>query len=74
MKKVFWTICMIAGFAFPAWNNLAHATAETKKVCHDKVKDGKPVLDKTGKQQQNCKTIKVHQKLDGTKVDDVKKK
>ena len=31
MKKLFWAVCMVAGFAFPAWNNLAHATAETKK-------------------------------------------
>jgi hypothetical protein len=31
-------------------------------------KDGKPVLDKAGKPQQECKTIKVHKKLEGTKV------
>lgn len=34
--------------------------AETKKVCHDKVVKGKTT--------QVCKTIKVHKKLDGTKV------
>ena len=28
---------------------------ETKKVCVDKVKDGKPVLGKDGKPQQDCK-------------------
>jgi hypothetical protein len=43
--------------------------AEVKKVCIDKVtKDGKPVLDKAGKQVQECKEMKVHKKLEGTKV------
>jgi hypothetical protein len=44
--------------------------AETKEVCHDRVgKDGKPVMDKkTGKPTQDCKTIKVHKKLEGTEV------
>lgn len=47
---------------------------ETKKVCIDvKDKDGKVVKDpKTGNPKQNCKTMKVHQKLDGTKVPDKK--
>ena len=53
MKKLFWAVCMVAGFAFPAWNNLAHATAETKKVCKEKTdKAGKPILDKAGKPQE----------------------
>ena len=44
-------------------------SAEVKKVCVDKVtKDGKPVLDKAGKQVQDCKEMKVHKKLEGTKV------
>lgn len=43
--------------------------AQVKKVCIDKVtKDGKPVLDKAGKQVQDCKEMKVHKKLEGTKV------
>lgn len=47
--------------------------AEVKKVCVDKVtKDGKPVMDKDGKQVQDCKEMKVHQKLEGTKVPDKK--
>ena len=43
---------------------------EVKTVCIDKVtKDGKPVIDKkTGKQAQECKQMKVHKKLEGTKV------
>jgi hypothetical protein len=53
--------------------NIAHAEAETKMVCVDKVgKDGQPVKDKAGKVQQTCKEIKVHKKLEGTKVPDKK--
>ena len=43
--------------------------AEEKQVCHDRVgKDGKPVVGKDGKPTQDCKTIKVHKKLEGTEV------
>lgn len=43
--------------------------AEEKKVCVDKVgKDGKVLVGKDGKPQQDCKTIKIHQKLEGTQV------
>lgn len=46
---------------------------EKEKVCIDKMtKDGKPVLDKAGKPQQECKEIKVHKKLEGTKVPEKK--
>ena len=39
--------------------------AEEKQVCVDKVtKDGKPVIAKDGKPQQECKVIKVHKKLE----------
>jgi len=49
---------------------------ETKKVCIDvQGKDGKPVMDKkTGKPKQNCTTVKVRQKFEGTKIEDAKKK
>ena len=48
---------------------------ETKKVCVDvQGKDGKPVMDpKTKKPKQECKTVKKHQKHEGTKVPDAKK-
>ena len=49
------------------------STPETKKVCIDKMKDGKPVLGKDGKPQQDCKEVKQHKKLEGTKVEDAKK-
>ena len=69
MKK--FIVAVVASFALAS----AFAEAETKKVCKEKTdKAGKPVLDKAGKPQEECKTIKVHQKLEGTKVEDAKKK
>jgi hypothetical protein len=48
---------------------------ETKKVCIDvQGKDGKPVMGKDGKPKQNCTTVKVRQKFEGTKIEDAKKK
>ena len=45
--------------------------AEEKQVCVDKVtKDGKPMVGKDGKPQQECKVIKVHKKLE---VEETKK-
>lgn len=45
------------------------AKAETRTVCVDKTgKDGKALVDKNGKVQQQCKTMKVHKKLEGTAV------
>lgn len=66
MKKIITiiTLALATTFAFGA---------ETEKVCIDKMtKDGKPVLDKAGKPQQECKVIKVHKKLEGTKVPEKK--
>jgi hypothetical protein len=69
MKKLI--VAIVASFALVS----AFAEAETKKVCKEKTdKAGKVILDKEGKPQQECKTIKVHQKLEGTKVEDAKKK
>lgn len=42
-------------------------SAEKKKVCHEET-------DKKGKKKEVCKEIKVHKKLEGTKVPDGKKK
>jgi hypothetical protein len=48
---------------------------KTKKVCLDvQGKDGKPVLGKDGKPRQNCTTVKVREKFEGTKIEDAKKK
>lgn len=50
-----------------------YAEPEVKRVCIDKItKDGKPVLGKDGKPQQECKDIKIHKKLEGTKVPEKK--
>jgi hypothetical protein len=49
------------------------ARAETTKVCID-VKDrtGQPVKDAKGKVKQTCKTMKKHNKLEGTRVPEKK--
>jgi len=68
LKQLFWASCVVAGISFLSWNNPVFA-AEEKQVCHDRVgKDGKPVMGKDGKPVQDCKTIKVHKKLEGTEV------
>jgi hypothetical protein len=52
---------------------LTVSAAETQKVCVDKIgKDGKSVVGKDGKPQQECKEMKVHKKLEGTKVPEKK--
>jgi hypothetical protein len=66
MKKIITIASLILATTFAF-------AAETKKVCIDKTtKDGKPVLDKAGKPQQECKQIKIHKKLEGTKVPEKK--
>lgn len=55
--------------------NPAYAEGKTKEVCRDKVdKAGKVVKDKSGKTAQVCKKIKVHKKVDGTRVPEKSKK
>jgi hypothetical protein len=52
---------------------LTVSAAETQKVCVDKLgKDGKVVMGKDGKPAQECKEMKVHKKLEGTKVPEKK--
>lgn len=73
MKSLFYSLCFVLGTVFLAYNNPAFAEAETKKVCLDvKDKDGKPVKDAKGNPKQNCKEVKVHKKLEGTKVPEKK--
>jgi hypothetical protein len=60
MKITFYSTLVILSMTFLSWNNTAFAceAAETKKVCVDKI-------DKAGnKPIKECKTIKVHKKLD----------
>ena len=62
MKKFVSTV-LIALFATVSF------AAEEKVVCVDKIgKDGKAVIGKDGKPQQDCKKIKVHKKLEGTEI------
>jgi hypothetical protein len=69
MKKVI--LAVITSLALVS----AFAEAETKQVCKDKLdKTGKPIKKADGSAAQECKTIKVHKKLEGTKVEDAKKK
>ncbi len=50
------------------------AAGEMKEVCKDKLdKAGKVVKGKDGKPVQECKKIKVHKKLEGTPVPEIKK-
>lgn len=52
-----------------AFVNTAFAEATIETVCHDKLdKKGQVVKGKDGKAVQDCKKIKVHKKLEGTKV------
>lgn len=52
---------------------LVVSAAETQKVCIDKIgKDGKVVMGKDGKPTQECKEMKIHKKLEGTKVPEKK--
>ena len=57
MKNLIFAVTFIA---ITAYGMFAEA-AETQKVCH-KQKDGK------GKEVQVCKEVRLHKKLDGTKV------
>jgi hypothetical protein len=73
MKNLFWMVCVVASLSFLSWNNPAYAGGEMKEVCRDKVdKAGKPVKNKDGSVKQDCKKIKVHKKLEGTKVPEKK--
>lgn len=63
MKSII--LALAFAFAVPAW---ADEAKETTKVCVDVMKDGKPVKDAKGNVKQNCKEVKVHKKLEGTKV------
>ena len=62
MKKLLILLAIFsASFAF--------AAGEEQTVCVDKIgKDGKVVVGKDGKPQQDCKKIKVHKKLEGTEI------
>lgn len=75
MKK-FLIALNIVIWSFVGYQISAHAEeAKTKQVCVDvKDKNGKDVIDpKTKKTKQNCKTVKKHEKHEGTAVPEKKK-
>jgi hypothetical protein len=60
-------LALTLAFAVPAYaaeNN----KPETKRVCKDVVQNGKVVKNKDGSTKQECRTIKIHKKHEGTKV------
>ena len=73
-EKFFYGFALtVAILGFTTYDIAHDADGETTKVCVD-VKDakGQPVKDAKGNVKQNCKTMKVHKKLDGTKIPDKK--
>lgn len=69
ISKIFMVMCLAIGS-----QTVIAEEPKTRTVCVDvKDKEGKPVKDtKTGKTKQNCKEVKVHQKLEGNKVPEKK--
>lgn len=76
MKNILISAIIALGFIMPvqAQEKKAEEKKETVTVCVDvKDKEGKPVKDaKTGKVKQNCKEMKAHKKLEGTKLPEKK--
>lgn len=77
-KKMIFAAGLALAVSMPAYadKHEKKAEPETKKVCVDvQGKDGKPVIDpKTKQPKQNCTTVKIRPKFEGTKIDEVKKK
>jgi len=72
MKKILFIAIIIGSIPLLSYLGISFA-AEVKRVCVNKItNDGKPVLDREGNPVQDCKEIKVHQKLEGTKVPEKK--
>ena len=62
MKKILTLLALVAATS-------VLAAGEEKTVCIDKIgKDGKVMVGKDGKPQQDCRKIKVHKKLEGTEI------
>jgi len=69
MKNLAWKLLLPLLVCLNVVPTTVYAEPETKTVCHDKIgKDSKPITGKDGKVVQECKTIKVHKKLEGTEV------
>jgi hypothetical protein len=69
MKHILLAIAIALGTA-----HVYAGEVKTKEVCKDVVgKDGKPVTNKDGSVKKECKTIKIHQKREGTEIPPAKK-
>lgn len=68
MKKILTTLCLsvIMSLSYAAETGDKKEGPKYKKICKDVTKNNKTV--------QECKTIKVHKKLEGTKVPEKQKK
>ncbi len=75
MKKLLISVGLALALTGVAYAEAAKEEPKTKQVCVDvQGKDGKPVIDpKTKKPKQQCTTVKVHKKHEGTKIPDGKK-
>lgn len=72
-NRLYSMLPIVLGIGLLFMANLAHAEGTVKEVCKDRLdKAGKVVKDKSGKVKQDCKKIKVHKKLEGTKVPEKK--
>lgn len=60
MKKEIIFLSMVLALLFVPLSKAAFAGGEMKEVCHKEMKKGKEV--------DVCKKIKVHKKLEGTKI------
>jgi len=75
MKKILALLSLTVATSTFAIDNHAAADAakadapKTKQVCKDVLgKDNQPVKNKDGSVKQQCKTIKVHKKHEGTEI------
>ena len=76
MKQLLAVLLLTTAFSAQAVDSRAadvakadEAKAKTKQVCKDVLgKDNQPVKNKDGSVKQQCKTIKVHKKHEGTEI------
>lgn len=67
LLQIVFAVCVALG------TQHAYAGGEKKEVCTDVTdKKGNAVKNKDGSVKQSCKTIKVHKKVEGTKVPEKK--
>lgn len=75
MKKLLITVGLAIAMSGIAYAGDDKEEPKTKQVCVDvQGKDGKPVIDpKTKKPKQQCTTVKVRKKHEGTEIPPAKK-